>query len=98
MIRYIEMSKRARIHIIIMFIVGIGDMAISYITGNLWAFLIGIMFLLEILDTYSHEEDRKVIEEYDNMLDKYYDLVGKQNREIWKLRKEVEKYEKLKKN
>lgn len=89
MIRYKEMSKRAKINIVVMFIAGIMDMAISYITGNLWTFLIGIMFLLDITDIYMHENDKKTIEEYEIMLDQYHDLVGKQNIMIWKLRGEV---------
>lgn len=93
MISFKEMRKEAKIYIILMLIAGIGDIIISYIIKNIYLFLFGIMFLLEILDTYSKEEDRIIIEENDEILDKYYDLVGKQNREIWQLRRKVEEYE-----
>lgn len=91
MIKFKEMKKVSKINIIIMWISGIGGIIIGIHTKNVWCFLIGIMFLLDIIDIYTHEEDKKLIGEYEEMLDKYYDLVGMQNREIWKLRGEKEK-------
>lgn len=89
MIKFKEMKKRAKNHIIMMWICGIGEIILSFYTENIWSLLIGLIFLTEIVDTYIHENDRKTIEEYEEMLDKYYELVGKQNREIWKLRNEI---------
>lgn len=91
MIKFKEMKKRVKINIIMMLICGVLGIIIGIHTNNLWYFLIGIMFLLDIIDIYTHEEDKKLIGEYEEMLDKYYDLVGMQNREIWKLRGEKEK-------
>lgn len=89
MIKFKEMKKRVKKHIIIMWICGIGLIILSFCTENIWTLLIGLIFLTEIVDTYIHEDDKKTIEEYEEILDKYYELVGMQNREIWKLRKEV---------
>ncbi len=90
MIKFKEMKKVSKINIIIMWISGIGGIIIGIHTKNVWCFLIGIMLLLNIIDIYTQEEDKKLIKEYEEMLDKYYDLVGKQNIEIWRLRGEKE--------
>lgn len=90
MIKFKEMKRRVKINIIMMWIFGIGTIIQSFYSENIWLFLIGIMILSEIIDTYIYEDDKKLIEEYEEMLDKYYDLVGKQNIEIWRLRGEKE--------
>lgn len=90
MIKFKEMKKVSKINIIIMWISGIGGIINGIHTKNVWCFLIGIMLLLNIIDIYTQEEDKKLIKEYEEMLDKYYDLVGKQNIEIWRLRGEKE--------
>lgn len=90
MIKFKEMKKVSKINIIIMWISGIGGIINGMHTKNVWCFLIGIMLLLNIIDIYTQEEDKKLIKEYEEMLDKYYDLVGKQNIEIWRLRGEKE--------
>lgn len=90
MIKFKEMKKVSKINIIIMWISGIGGIIIGIQTKNVWCFLIGIILLLNIIDIYTQEEDKKLIKEYEEMLDKYYDLVGKQNIEIWRLRGEKE--------
>lgn len=93
MIKYREMSKRAKIHIVFMWICGIGNIILGAVGRNIWGILIGIMFLLEIIDTYTHEEDQKIIEDYETMLEKYHNLVEKQNIMIWKLRGESKENE-----
>lgn len=90
MIKFKEMKKVSKINIIIMWISGIGGIINGMHTKNVWCFLIGIILLLNIIDIYTQEEDKKLIKEYEEMLDKYYDLVGKQNIEIWRLRGEKE--------
>lgn len=90
MIKFKEMKKVSKINIIIMWISGIGGIINGIHTKNVWCFLIGIILLLNIIDIYTQEEDKKLIKEYEEMLDKYYDLVGKQNIEIWRLRGEKE--------
>lgn len=90
MIKFKEMKKVSKINIIIMWISGIGGIINGIHTKNVWCFLIGIIFLLNIIDIYTQEEDKKLIKEYEEMLDKYYELVGKQNIEIWRLRGEKE--------
>lgn len=90
MIKFKEMKKVSKINIIIMWISGIVGIINGIHTKNVWCFLIGIMLLLNIIDIYTQEEDKKLIKEYEEMLDKYYDLVGKQNIEIWRLRGEKE--------
>lgn len=90
MIKFKEMKKVSKINIIIMWISGIVGIINGIHTKNVWCFLIGIMLLLNIIDIYTQEEDKKLIKEYEEMLDKYYDLVGKQNIEIWRLKGEKE--------
>lgn len=88
MIEYKEMSKRGKTHIKVMIICGIICLVGGIIIENILISLIGLIFISEILDTYVHEDDKKMIEEQEYMLDKYNELVWKQNMEIIKLRKE----------
>ena len=88
MIEYKEISKRGNRHIIVMTICGIICLVGGIIIKNILISLIGLIFISEILDTYVHEDDKKIIEEQEYMLDKYNELVWKQNMEIIKLRKE----------
>ena len=88
MIEYKEISKRGKRHIIVMTICGIICLVGGIIIKNILISLIGLIFIFEILDTYVHEDDKKIIEEQEYMLDKYNELVWKQNMEIIKLRKE----------
>ena len=91
MIEYKEMSKKGKRHVIVMTICGIICLAGGIIIENILISLIGLIFISEILDTYVHEDDKKMIEEQEYMLDKYNELVWKQNMEIIKLRKEKRK-------
>lgn len=88
MIEYKEMSKRGKRHIILMTICGIICLAGGIIIENILISLIGLIYISEIMDTYIHEDDKKTIKEQEYILDKYNDLVYKQNMEIIKLRKE----------
>lgn len=88
MIEYKEMSKKGKRHVIVMTICGIICLVGGIIIENILISLIGLIFISEILDTYVHEDDKKIIEEQEYMLDKYNELVWKQNMEIIKLRKE----------
>lgn len=88
MIEYKEMSKKGKRHVIVMIICGIICLAGGIIIENILISLIGIIYISEIMDTYVHEDDKKIIEEQEYMLDKYNELVWKQNMEIIKLRKE----------
>ena len=88
MIEYKEISKRGKRHVIVMTICGIICLVGGIIIENILISLIGLIFISEILDTYVHEDDKKIIEEQEYMLDKYNELVWKQNMEIIKLRKE----------
>lgn len=88
MIEYKEMSKRGKRHIIVMTICGIICLVGGIIIENILISLIGLIFTSEILDTYVYENDKKTIREQEYLLDKYNELVWKQNMEIMKLRKE----------
>lgn len=90
MIKFKKMNKAIKINIVMIYVCGALTIIIGIHTKDLWCFLTGIMLLLNIIDIYTQEEDKKLIKEYEEMLDKYYDLVGKQNIEIWRLRGEKE--------
>lgn len=94
MIEYKEMSKRGRTHIKVMIICGVICLAGGIIIENILISLIGLIYISEIMDTYLHEDDKKTIKEQEFLLDKYSDLVWKQNMEIIKLRREKNKTEK----
>ena len=94
MIEYKEMSKRGRTHIKVMIICGVICLAGGIIIENTLVALIGLIYISEIMDTYLHEDDKKTIKEQEFLLDKYSDLVWKQNMEIIKLRREKNKSEK----
>ena len=94
MIEYKEMSKRGKRHIIVMTICGIICLVGGIIKENILISLIGLIYISEIMDTYLHEDDKKTIKEQEFLLDKYSDLVWKQNMEIIKLRREKNKSEK----
>lgn len=95
MIEYKEMSKKGKRHVIVMTICGIICLAGGIIIENMLIALIGLIYINEIYDIYEHENDKKTIREQEYLLDKYNELVWKQNMEIIKLRKE--KREKRKK-
>lgn len=65
--KFKEMSKRAKFHIIFMFICGVIDIIFSILLKNIWTLFVGIMFLLEILETYTREEQNEIINKYKNV-------------------------------
>lgn len=65
--KFKEMSKRAKFHIIFMFICGVIDIIFSILLKNIWTLFVGIMFLLEILETYTREEQDKIINKYNDV-------------------------------
>lgn len=88
--KFKEMSKRAKFHIIFMLICGIADIILSILLKNIWTFLIGLMFLVEILDTYNSEDKNKII-------DKYREIYESQNKMLkWSI-KRIEELEKINK-
>lgn len=65
--KFKEMSKRAKFHIIFMFICGVSDIIFSILLKNVWTLFVGIMFLLEILETYTKEEKDRIINKYNDV-------------------------------
>lgn len=65
--KFKEMSKRAKFHIIFMFIYGVINIILSILLKNIWTLFVGIMFLLEILETYTREEQNEIINKYKNV-------------------------------
>lgn len=65
--KFKEMSKRAKFHIIFMFICGVIDIIFSILLKNIWTLFVGIMFLLEILETYTREEKDEIINKYNDV-------------------------------
>lgn len=65
--KFKEMSKKAKFHIIFMFICGVIDIIFSILLKNIWTLFVGIMFLLEILETYTREEQDKIINKYNDV-------------------------------
>lgn len=65
--KFKEMSKKAKFHIIFMFICGVTDIIFSILLKNIWTLFVGIMFLLEILETYTREEQDKIINKYNDV-------------------------------
>lgn len=79
--KFKEMSKRAKFHIIFMFICGVTDIIFSILLKNVWTLLVGLMFLLEILETYTREGNNKII-------NKYSELCNNQNKMIkWSIQR-----------
>lgn len=65
--KFKEMSKKAKFHIIFMFICGVIDIIFSILLKNIWTLFVGIMFLLEILETYTREEKDEIINKYNDV-------------------------------
>lgn len=65
--KFKEMSKKAKFHIIFMFICGVTDIIFSILLNNIWTLFVGIMFLLEILETYTREEQNEILNKYKNV-------------------------------
>lgn len=96
--KFKEMSKRAKFHIIFMFICGVIDIIFSILLKNIWTLFVGIMFLLEILETYTREEKDKIINKYNDVCNSQKDMLKwaiPKIEELTKLKKEYDRIEKM---
>lgn len=96
--KFKEMSKRAKFHIIFMFICGVIDIIFSILLKNIWTLFVGIMFLLEILETYTREEKDKIINKYNDVCNSQKEMLKwaiPKIEELTKLKKEYDRIEKM---
>ena len=96
--KFKEMSKRAKFHIIFMFICGVIDIIFSILLKNIWTLFVGIMFLLEILETYTREEQNEIINKYKNVCKSQKEMLKwaiPKIEELTKLKKEYDRIEKM---
>lgn len=96
--KFKEMSKKAKFHIIFMFICGIFDIILSILSKNIWILFVGIMFLLEVLETYTREEKDKIINKYNDVCNSQNDMLKwaiSKIEELTKIKKEHDRMEKM---
>lgn len=96
--KFKEMSKKAKFHIIFMFICGVIDIILSILSKNIWTLFVGIMFLLEILETYTREEKDKIINKYNDVCNSQNDMLKwatSKIEELTKIKKEHDRIEKM---
>lgn len=96
--KFKEMSKKAKFHIIFMFICGVIDIIFSILLKNIWTLFVGIMFLLEILETYTREEKDKIINKYNDVCNSQKEMLKwaiPKIEELTKLKKEYDRIEKM---
>lgn len=96
--KFKEMSKKAKFHIIFMFICGIFDIILSILSKNIWILFVGIMFLLEVLETYTREEKDKIINKYNDVCNSQNDMLKwaiLKIEELTKIKKEHDRIEKM---
>lgn len=96
--KFKEMSKKAKFHIIFMFICGVIDIILSILSKNIWTLFVGIMFLLEILETYTREEKDKIINKYNDVCNSQNDMLKwaiPKIEELTKIKKEHDRIEKM---
>ena len=96
--KFKEMSKKAKFHIIFMFICGVIDIIFSILLKNIWTLFVGIMFLLEILETYTREVIDKIINKYNDVCNSQKDMLKwaiPKIEELTKLKKEYDRIEKM---
>jgi hypothetical protein len=96
--KFKEMSKRAKFHIIFMFICGVIDIILSILSKNILTLFVGIMFLLEILETYTREEKDKIINKYNDVCNNQNDMLKwaiKKIDELTAIKKEHDRIEKM---
>lgn len=96
--KFKEMSKRAKFHIIFMFVCGVIDIILSILSKNIWTLFVGIMFLLEILETYTREEKDKIINKYNDVCNSQNDMLKwaiPKIEELTKIKKEHDRIEKM---
>lgn len=96
--KFKEMSKKAKFHIIFMFICGVIDIIFSILLKNVWTLLVGLMFLLEILETYTREEKDQIINKYNDVCNSQKEMlkwaIPKIN-ELTEIKKEHDRIEKM---
>lgn len=96
--KFKEMSKRAKFHIIFMFICGVSEIIFSILLKNVWTLFVGIMFLLEILETYTREEKDKIINKYNDVCNSQNEMLKgaiQKIEEITAIKKEHDRIEKM---
>lgn len=96
--KFKEMSKKAKFHIIFMFICGIFDIILSILSKNIWILFVGIMFLLEVLETYTREKKDKIINKYNDVCNSQNDMLKwaiSKIEELTKIKKEHDRIEKM---
>lgn len=96
--KFKEMSKKAKLHIIFMFICGVIDIIFSILLKNIWTLFVGIMFLLEILETYTREEKDKIINKYNDVCNSQNDMLKwaiQKIDELTAIKKEHDRIEKM---
>lgn len=96
--KFKEMSKKAKFHIIFMFICGVIDIIFSILLKNVWTLLVGLMFLLEILETYTREENNKIINKYSELCDNQSKMIKwsiQRINELTEIKKEHDRIEKM---
>lgn len=96
--KFKEMSKKAKFHIIFMFICGVIDIIFSILLKNIWTLFVGIMFLLEILETYTREEKDKIINKYNDVCNSQNDMLKwaiQKIDELTAIKKEHDRIEKM---
>ena len=96
--KFKEMSKKAKFHIIFMFICGVIDIIFSILLKNIWTLFVGIMFLLEILETYTREEKDKIINKYNDACNSQNDMLKwaiQRIDELTAIKKEHDRIEKM---
>lgn len=96
--KFKEMSKRAKFHIIFMFIDGVINIILSILLKNIWTLFVGIMFLLEILETYTREEKDKIINKYNDVCNSQKEMLKwaiPKIEELTEIKKEHDRIEKL---
>lgn len=96
--KFKEMSKRAKFHIIFMFICGVIDIIFSILLKNIWTLFVGIMFLLEILETYTKEEQNEIINKYKSVCKSQKEMLKwaiPKIEELTEIKKEHDRIEKM---
>lgn len=96
--KFKEMSKRAKFHIIFMFIYGVINIILSILLKNIWTLFVGIMFLLEILETYTREEKDKIINKYNDVCNSQKEMLKwaiPKIEELTEIKKEHDRIEKM---
>lgn len=96
--KFKEMSKRAKFHIIFMFICGVSDIIFSILLKNVWTLFVGIMFLLEILETYTREEKDRIINKYNDVCNSQKEMLKwsiQRINELTEIKKEHDRIEEM---